>query len=147
MNPRRVVVEVSSTVRQMPITTARARELVELTMKSEKVRDALVSIAFVGRTAISRYNKQYLGHSGPTDVISFGMSRDHKRAPVIGDIYICPEIARVNARRFGTPFKQEIERLVVHASLHVVGYEHPEDDSRANSPMWRKQERILARSR
>ena len=131
----------------MPITAARARELVELTMKSEKIRDALVSIAFVGRSAISRYNKQYLGHSGATDVISFGMGRDHGGAPVIGDIYICPEVARVNARRFGTPFREEVERLVVHGSLHVVGYEHAEDDSRANSPMWRKQERILARRR
>ena len=131
----------------MPITAARARELVELTMKSEKIRDALVSIAFVGRSAISRYNKQYLGHSGATDVISFGMGRDHEGAPVIGDIYICAEVARVNARRFGTPFREEVERLVVHGSLHVVGYEHSEDDSRANSPMWRKQERILARRR
>jgi probable rRNA maturation factor len=147
MIPRRVVVEVSSTVRQMPISANRARELALLTMKSEKIRDAMISVAFVGRTAISRYNKQYLGHEGATDVISFGMGRDHTGAPVIGDIYICPEIAHVNARRFGTPFKQEIERLVVHGSLHVAGYEHPEDDSRVKSPMWRKQERILARSR
>jgi metalloprotein, YbeY/UPF0054 family len=131
----------------MPIAAARARELVELTMKSEKVRDAMVSVAFVGRSIISRYNKQYLGHSGGTDVISFGMGRDHRGAPVIGDIYICPDVARANARRLGTPYREEIERLVVHGSLHVVGHEHPEDDSRASSPMWKKQERILARSR
>jgi probable rRNA maturation factor len=131
----------------MPIPAARARELVELTMKSEKVRDAMVSVAFVGRATISRYNKQYLNHSGATDVISFGMGRDHASAPVIGDIYICPDVARANARRFGTPLREEIERLVIHGSLHVTGNEHPEDDSRAKSPMWKKQERILARSR
>ncbi len=147
MLPRRIVVEVSSTVRQMPVAAARVRELVEMTMTSETVRDALVSVAFVGRIAISRYNKQYLGHAGPTDVISFGMSRNHKSAPVIGDIYICPEVARANARRFGIPFKREIERLVVHGSLHVVGHTHPEDDSRDDSLMWRQQEKILARSR
>jgi probable rRNA maturation factor len=131
----------------MPISANRARELVELTMKSEKVRDALISVAFVGRAAITRYNGQYLGHAGATDVISFGMARDHSGAPVIGDIYICVDVARANARRFGTPFRQEIERLVVHGSLHVAGREHPEDDSRAKSPMWKKQEMILARSR
>ena len=82
--------------------------------------------------------------------VLFFSDRNHLREygrPVIGDIYVCPEVARVNARRFGTPFKREIERLIVHGSLHVVGYEHPEDDSRAKSPMWKKQERILARSR
>jgi probable rRNA maturation factor len=116
-------------------------------MKSEKVRDALVSIAFVGRATISRYNRQYIGHPGATDVISFAMGRDHAGAAVIGDIYICPDVARANARRFRIPFRQEIERLVVHGSLHVVGYDHPEDASRAKSPMWKKQERIIARSR
>jgi probable rRNA maturation factor len=131
----------------MPISAARARELVELTMKSENVRDALVSIAFVGRTTISRYNEQYLRHSGPTDVISFGMGRDHPGAPVIGDIYICPDVAKASARSFGTLFREEIERLVIHGSLHVAGHDHPEDESRVKSPMWKKQERILARSR
>jgi probable rRNA maturation factor len=131
----------------MPISASRVRELVELTMKGEKVRDAMVSVAFVGRAAISHYNKQYLGHRGSTDVISFGLGRDHPGAPVIGDIYICPDVARANASRFGTPFREEIERLVIHGSLHVAGHEHPDDDSRAKSPMWKKQERILARSR
>ena len=118
-----------------------------MTMNSEKVRDAMVSVAFVGRTTISRYNRKYLGHSGATDVISFGMGRDHAGAPVIGDIYICPDVARANARRFGTPFRKEVERLIVHGSLHVAGHTHPDDESRVSSPMWKKQERILARSR
>jgi probable rRNA maturation factor len=147
MTPRRIVVEVSSAVRRMPVSVARARDLVEMTMKSEKVRDAMVSIAFVGRTTISRYNKQYLDHSGATDVISFGMGRDHAGAPVVGDIYICPDVARANARRFDTPLRDEIERLIVHGALHVAGNDHPDDESRVKSPMWKKQERILARSR
>jgi probable rRNA maturation factor len=147
MNPRRVVVEVSSTVRRMPLSAARTRELVELTMASEKIRDAMISIAFVGKTAIAALNSNYLKHAGPTDVISFGMKRENQTGPVIGDIYICPEIAQRNAKRLKISVRQEIERLVVHGSLHVAGNEHPEDESRTSSPMWRKQEKILARAR
>lgn len=147
MNPRRVAVEVSSTVQRMPLSAARTKELVELTMASEKIRDAMISIAFVGKSAIASLNKNYLKHSGPTDVISFGMRRDKSVATVIGDIYICREIAARNAKRLKISVRQEIERLVVHGSLHVAGNAHPEDESRTSSPMWRKQEKILARAR
>src|SRR3954468_12559312 len=147
MNPRRVVVEESSTVRRMPLSAARTRELVELTMSSEKIRDAMISIAFVGKTAIAALNRNYLKHAGPTDVISFGMKRENQSGPVIGDIYICPEVASRNAKRLKISIRQEIERLVVHGSLHVAGNKHPEDESRTSSPMWRKQEKILARAR
>jgi probable rRNA maturation factor len=131
----------------MPLSAARTRELVELTMSSEKIRDAMISIAFVGKTAIAALNKNYLKHKGPTDVISFGMRRENHVGPVIGDIYICPEVAERNAKRLKISVRQEIERLVVHGSLHVAGNEHPEDESRTSSPMWRKQEKILARAR
>ncbi len=114
-------------------------------MDSEKIRDAMVSIAFVGERGIARINEGYLKHPGPTDVISFGMGRDYAGAPVVGDIYICPEIARANAKHLGVSFDNEIERLIVHGALHVIGYDHPADESRSSSPMWRKQEKILAR--
>jgi probable rRNA maturation factor len=147
MIPRRIVVEVSSTVRRMPISAARVRQLVERTLAAEKIRDALVSVAFVGPTTMSRLNKEYLRHTGPTDVISFGMRRDARNSPVIGDIYICPYVARRNAKRAGVSLRNEVERLVVHGMLHVAGHDHPDDETRTSSPMWRRQERILASSR
>jgi probable rRNA maturation factor len=77
--------------------------------------------------------------------ISFGLKRHTRRTPVIGDIYICPEIARANAKRQGVSSQEELLRLVVHGTLHVLGHDHPESAARTKSPMWRKQERILAR--
>lgn len=147
MNPRRVVVEVSSTLRRMPLPAARTQKLVELTMSAEKVKDAMVSISFVGTRAVARLNRDYLDHAGPTDVISFGMKRDNSTSAVVGDIYICPEVAARNAKRLKISLRQELERLVVHGCLHVVGHDHPEGESRTSSPMWRKQETILARAR
>ena len=144
MTGERVVVEVSSTVRSLPLKPQRVRELVDATLAAEKIRDAMISVAFVGRTAITRLNRKYLRHEGPTDVISFGMGRETPSMPAIGDIYICPEIASRNASRLGIPISEELARLVVHGTLHVAGHDHPEDDSRTLSEMWKRQERILA---
>ena len=144
MKSDRVVTEVSSTVRRPGISAAKVRELVEATLRTEKIRNAMISVAFVGPTAIAKLNRKYLRHGGPTDVISFGMGRDAPGMPAIGDIYICPDVARRNARRAGVSEREEIARLVVHGTLHVAGHDHPEDESRTQSAMWKRQERILA---
>ena len=120
------------------------RELVERTLAGERITDALISVAFVGRTTIARLNRTYLGHDGTTDVIAFGMGRETPSMPAIGDIYICPEVARRNARRHSVALAQELSRLVVHGCLHVAGHDHPDDESRTSSPMWKRQERVLA---
>jgi probable rRNA maturation factor len=127
------------------VSRARVREAAIAALEAERVRDAMLSITFVGRATISGLNRRYLGHRGPTDVISFGLGRPGNRGAVIGDIYICPEIARDNARRQGVAIGEEILRLVVHGTLHVLGHDHPTGASRTTSPMWRRQERILAR--
>jgi probable rRNA maturation factor len=132
-------------VRRLNISGARVRAAAVAALKAERVSDAMISITFVGRAAISELNGRYLGHKGPTDVISFGLGRIGKRGAVLGDIYICPEVARDNARRQGVPAGEELLRLVVHGTLHVLGYEHPDSSSHTESAMWRKQERILAR--
>ena len=139
-----IVTNVSSTVRRAGIAPARVRDLVERTLRFEKIKNAMVSVAFVGRGAIAAINWKYLRHKGATDVISFGMGRDAPGMPVVGDIYICPDVARQNARRNNVPLRQELARLVVHGALHVAGHDHPTDDTRTQSPMWKKQERILA---
>ena len=127
------------------VSRARVREAAVAAFNAERVRDAMLSITFVGRAAMSELNRRFLGHHGATDVISFGLGRDGKRGAVIGDIYICPEIARDNAKRQGVSIGEEVLRLVVHGTLHVLGHDHPTGASRTASPMWRRQERILAR--
>ena len=127
------------------VSRERVRDAAIAALAAERVKDAMLSITFVGRGAISGLNRRYLGHRGPTDVISFGLGRPGKRGAVIGDIYICPEIARDNAKRQGVPTGEEVLRLVVHGTLHVLGHDHPTGASRTASPMWRRQERILAR--
>jgi probable rRNA maturation factor len=140
---KRIHVDVSYTVRRKPISSRRVRDVVIATLKAERVRDALISVAFVGSDAMARLNKNFLSHDGPTDVISFGLARSGKGQPVIGDIYICPRVAERNAKSLRVTLKEELTRLIIHGMLHILGYDHPEGDGRAKSTMWKRQERIL----
>lgn len=130
---------------RIPVSRARVAELAEGVLRAEKVHHALLSIAFVTRARIAALNREHLGHAGATDVISFGFARATGADPVIGDIYICPDVARATAVERGIGVREEIARLVVHGTLHVLGYEHPESDDRERSPMWKRQEQLLAR--
>lgn len=112
-------------------------------LRAEGVRDALLSVTLLSRSAMARLHRRHLGHAGATDVISFGFSP----APgggVVGDVYLCPEVARRNAKDAGCGIREELLRLVVHGTLHVLGWDHPEDSGRTASPMWARQERLLA---
>ena len=143
--PRGIAIDISSSVRRLGVSRARVRETAVAALRAERVKDAMLSITFLGRATMSQLNHRYLGHHGPTDVISFGLGRAGTSSAVVGDIYICAEVARENAKRQGVAVGEELLRLVVHGTLHVLGHEHPTGPSRTASPMWRRQERILAR--
>jgi len=128
------------------LSAARVERIARDTLRAERVRDAMLSITFVSNAAIARLNATHLGHRGATDVISFGFAGTRKGSPVVGDIYIAPAVARANALENGAPIREELARLVVHGTLHVLGYEHPENGTRTTSPMWKRQERLLARA-
>ena len=116
------------------------------TLRAERVKHALLSITLLDKRAMARLNNEHLGQRGPTDVISFGFRRAADSDPVVGDIYIAPDVARDNARDAEVSVREELARLVVHGTLHVLGYDHPEGDDRQSSPMWRRQERIIRRA-
>jgi probable rRNA maturation factor len=143
-----LIVDVSTDAVRTPLSRVRLKEIATAVLEAERVRDALVSITLVSAQRIARLNRRHLGHAGPTDVISFALGAipgSSTRRPIVGDIYIAPAVAGENAARFGRGVREEMARLVVHGTLHVLGYDHPEGQDRTSSPMWRKQERLLAR--
>lgn len=140
-----IAVEVSVDGVRLPLARARVSEIARRVLVAEGVRDAIVSITFLGRRAMAALNRQHFGHRGATDVISFGFGESVRDGPVIGDIYIAPDVARANARSHETGVREELARLVVHGVLHILGYDHRDDDARVVSPMWQRQERLLAR--
>lgn len=129
---------------RIPISRARVAQIARAVLKAEKERHAMLSITFVSDRAMRTLNKRHLRRDRVTDVIAFGFRRVTKAEPLVGDIYIAPGAAKASAAANGVSAREEIVRLIVHGVLHVLGYDHPEA-GRMQSPMWRRQERLVAR--
>ena len=115
---------------------------VTATLRSAGKRVASVSITFVSAAAMRRMHGRHLGKRRLTDVIAFALDNG---GAVAGDVYISPDAARKSAAGHGVTMREELTRLVVHGTLHVLGWDHPEGDRRTRSAMWRKQEALVAR--
>ncbi len=109
-------------------------------LESRGDRSGEVSYTFVSAEEIRRLNRDYLERDHPTDVIAFDLGDG---GSLLGDVYICPEVAAANAADRGEPAQREMVRLVVHGSLHVTGLDHPEGPERESAPMFVLQEELL----
>jgi len=97
------------------------------------------SYTFMGDEAIIELNAAYLDRDQTTDVITFNLEK--KGEPIDGDVYINVEDAARNAALFQHAFDDEIRLLIVHASLHLIGYTDYSDSEKAT--MHAMQTRIL----
>jgi probable rRNA maturation factor len=127
--------------RRLPLPSALVRRVVGRVLEGERRRDALVSVTFLGRDAMRRMNEAHTGRDRPTDVLAFPMTDGTGRT--VGDVYVCPWVARREAAARGVPLREELIRLLVHGTLHALGRTHPEGAGRTRSPMWRRQERYV----
>lgn len=137
-----VAVDVASDGVRASISADRVRDIVRTVCRRQKVKDALISVTFVTSRRIASLNREYLEHSGATDVITFELAP--AAGVVLGDIYIAPDVARQNARSLGTAVREELVRVVIHGTLHVLGHSHDEGEARTEGAMWRTQERLVA---
>ena len=137
-----IVVEVHASEPLSPGGGAdRIRHVVESALRAEGVATAEISIALLPDSRIAGMNREHLGHSGATDVISFALHSPGE--PPLGDIYIGAEQARRQAAELGVPLDEELLRLALHGTLHVLGYDHPEGEERHDSSMYARQEELL----
>jgi probable rRNA maturation factor len=138
-----LVVHVATEGVRIPVARTRVAALAKRVLRAERVRNAELSVAFVTDRRIATLNRAHLGHTGPTDVISFAFDAATPVSRLEGDVYIAPGVARVNAHAHSRSVREELLRLVVHGVLHVVGHDHPEGEARYESNMWKRQERLL----
>jgi probable rRNA maturation factor len=128
----------------LPVAADRVEQAVRLALREEAITEATVSVTFLSDAEISAMNREYLEHAGPTDVISFRLSIPG--GTPVGDVYIGAEQAERQAAELGVPLDQELLRLAIHGTLHVLGFEHPEGDDRLDSSMYRRQEELLEKA-
>ena len=97
-----------------------------LVAESEIRRIGQISIIFCSDNYILDVNQQYLQHDYFTDIITFDYCEGDRLS---GDLFISVDTVRENAQEYGTEFTDELNRVIVHGVLHLIGYDdHSEDD-------------------
>lgn len=140
--PREHDVRVTPGGPRVPLSASRIRSAVRAVLAGERAGNATVSVTFVTPAKMRSLNRRAFGKDRPTDVIAFRLPMGRALA---GDIYVCPSVARHAARELEVSEKEELTRLVVHGTLHVLGHDHPSGPGRERSAMWRRQERYVRR--
>lgn len=87
-----------------------------------------INIVFCSDIYLYKLNYDYLGHDAFTDIITFDQSE--KDQELEGDIFISVERAEENAQVFGVSLEQELDRLMVHGVLHLIGYSDKTKDQK-----------------
>lgn len=105
-----------------------------------------ISVTFVDMEEIHQLNLDYRGVDRPTDVLSFPQFDDLNDLPedgeiALGDVVICKQKAEEQAEEFGHSFEREIMYLFVHSVLHLLGYDHMDEDEK--KIMRRREEEVM----
>lgn len=140
-----------------PVDTGRWARLAEDVLAAEGARgDVELSVLFVDETAMAELNKRFLGRDGPTDVLAFPIDGDAPDGPrpvdslgplsgpprdadtddgdlptLLGDVVVCPAVARRNAPDHAGTYDDELALLVVHGILHLLGRDHVDEQEAA----------------
>ena len=129
-----------------PVDAMRLVRLAKAVLAAQGVKaDSELSMLFVDEEAMAELNKRFLGKEGPTDVLAFpiddddvveggrspdslgpgnGVDPDADPPNLLGDVVVCPAVAARNAPEHAGSYEDEMDLLVVHGILHVLGMDH-----------------------
>ena len=116
-----------------PVDEEALTELALRTLQGEGVKTGELSVSFVTPHEIAELHERFMGEEGPTDVLSFPQEDTY----LLGDVVICPEVAAES----DPDVESEVQLLLVHGILHLLGYDHEEEAERAQ--MWARQEHYM----
>lgn len=103
------------------------RKWLKLVAESEICRLGDISVIFCSDNYILDINRKYLGHDYFTDIITFDYREGDRLS---GDLFISVDSVGENAVEYGTEFNEELNRVIVHGLLHIIGYDdHTEEDT------------------
>ena len=128
------------------IDVARLQAASQQVLKQHNVdSDTALSIVFVDNAYIQNVNRQFRGIDAPTDVLSFPADEPpveiDDEPPYLGDLIIAYPYASEQAAREGHALSDSLSLLVVHGTLHLLGYDHDTPEHRAE--MWAAQDTAL----
>ncbi len=130
------------------VEPGRWAELMELVLCEQGLSQPWeAGLCFVGVVEMTELNESQRGFAKPTDVLALGTDdgsalRAAGEPRLIGDVVICPAIAAVNAKDRQKTLDEELALLVVHGTLHLLGYDHQTDVEAAH--MQQREQELLA---
>jgi probable rRNA maturation factor len=140
-----VTIVVSDEQTDVDVDADRWADLARAVLRAEG-RTGELTLTFVDREEIAALNAEHMGEHGPTDVLSFPLDSfddfaDGMPGPVLlGDVVVCPAIARDAAPTHAGTLDDQLALLVVHGILHVLGHDHAEP---GETRVMRERERAL----
>ncbi|HPD56540.1 MAG TPA: rRNA maturation RNase YbeY [Smithellaceae bacterium] len=132
---------------KIKLNTRRVRQTMKTVARQLECQDHEISIVFTDDAGIQKLNQTYLGKNKPTNVLSFSLRENDYgdiNPQILGDIVISVETAKKDAAKGGLTFAQEIDFLLIHGLLHLLGYNH-ENTTRAATRKMKKREEELFR--
>ena len=117
---------------ELAVDEARLAALARYVLSVEQVDgSAELSVLFVTADHIRQLNARFAGEDHATDVLAFPMMEEEDGALLLGDVVVCPSVAEKNAAQLGHALDAELEALVVHGTLHLLGYDHQGAEDKA----------------
>ena len=135
-----------NTVRGSGIDARPSKRTAQRLLAAVGEKSSALSISFVDDEEIRELNRAHRGKDKPTDVLSFPLLEDgdlHFGERLLGDVVISVDTARRQAADYDASLEAEINRLLIHGVLHVLGHDH---EDRAESEKMRAEERRLAQA-
>ncbi len=134
-----------SHLRRVSVRPTTVRRLTQAVLQQAGYPSANLSLTFVGKTLMQKLNRTYRERDYATDVLAFPM-QDVLQSSLafVGDVVICIPVALAQASRFDNTPDEEILRLLIHGTLHLLGYDH-ETTEREAKRMKRKEHTIFRR--
>jgi probable rRNA maturation factor len=137
-------VSIQNRQRRIRVSRPRLSALARRTLRALGRADRQVHVGVVDDREIRRLNARYLHHRRPTDVLAFNLDAPGP-ARLLGEVIISAETARRQARRLRIPVALELDLLLVHGLLHLVGYD--DRDPLEARLMHERERELLSRGR
>jgi probable rRNA maturation factor len=136
------MIHIESSLKPLPVP-AELIERAALAVLAHQSAAGDLSIVLTDDAQLQQLNRDYLGFDVPTDVLSFPASEldPETGAPYLGDVLVSIPRAESQARTASHPLEAELQLLVVHGVLHLLGYDHAEPE--AKEKMWAAQAQVL----
>ena len=109
----------------LKIEEKKVKKIVDTFLKKEKIKTDEITVYFVDEKTIKNLHKRFFNDPSSTDCISLPFDKPNQKNiyHVLGEIFICPDVAKKNAKEFKTSLCDEITLYIIHSLLHLIGYD------------------------